>query len=574
MFKHRPSHIETKRSRVQQVIQFMLISTVSLLAACGSGGGGGGGVGAVALATGEFTKTVILDGANSFWLQPFDTTATGDRFQILYRASELSGSGKITSISFQRELDSVVASCPNVTIRMGHTSLTALTTTFASNVEQGKGSFELALDNSTVAIAAGLAGTYFDINLATPFNYNGVDNLVVEIDRSTACDVGISLDTTASSSPYAAVVWSATSGAATGSLRSYPPHIKFTFAGGDDAQVYSAGTTTNGPFHTTAPKIQSLYTAADIDGSGPITAIGFQMNATSLAGNYTYTVRMGHTSLAVLTHPTNFADNYNVDGVTTMANAATFSIPAGIPSGEWFWLPLPDGVFNYNGTDNLLVEVEVPVASATNSIRMTTMGTNIRLYSTAAGATGSLSVDAVGNHMKFRFNGGTMNILNGGGFNEVAYFNDINNGKAQYLLRATELGSSGNINSFACRTFSTHATASDYTNTVVTLAHITADVLSTTIATNVAGGTQVFSGTYTMPGSIVPGDYFVIPFSTPFVYDGTDNLVVSISSDTGDPVNCSLTSGYTDQKLSTTDYVNVSGSLTAFKPEVRLTLSK
>jgi hypothetical protein len=192
------------------------------------------------------------------------------------------------------------------------------------------------------------------------------------------------------------------------------------------------------------------------------------------------------------------------------------------------------------------------------------------------------TVDNLGGYdTYFRFNGGTMNILNGGSTGEAAYFDSSNNGRAQYLLLASELGTSGNITSFACRINNSNAVALNYTNTMVILAHTANKSLSTTFATNVAGGVTVFSNTYTMPGNILEGDYFKIPFSTPFAYNGRDNLVVSIQSNadaaglTG--VNCKLATDavrFADQRLATTNYANADGSLTNLKPNVSITYSK
>lgn len=77
--------------------------------------------------------------------------------------------------------------CPDVTIRMGQTSLTSLTTTFANNVEQGKGPLATVLQNKQVAIPALGVGDYIKLTLDTPFYFNGVDNLVVEFIRIGAC---------------------------------------------------------------------------------------------------------------------------------------------------------------------------------------------------------------------------------------------------------------------------------------------------------------------------------------------------------------------------------------------------
>ena len=116
---------------------------------------------------------------------------------------------------------------------------------------------------------------------------------------------------------------------------------------------------------------------------------------------------------------------------------------------------------------------------------------------------------------------------------------------------------------------------------MVILAHTANKSLSATFANNVAGGVTVFSGTYTMPGNILEGDYFKIPFSTPFAYNGRDNLVVSIQSNADAAgvigVNCKFATDatrFSDQRLSTTDYTDATGSLTNDKPNVSITYSK
>ena len=148
----------------------MVVFAFLVLASCGSDSNKGSVDGG--LATGGFTKTFdTADNGNNS--SPFNT---GDRkFQGLYLASEIDGSGYIDTIRFSRGTDIVGAdiTCPNVTIKMGHTSLTALTTNFLTNVEEGKGSLQTVLSDSTVTAPIGAAKTWIDIPLSTPFNYNG-----------------------------------------------------------------------------------------------------------------------------------------------------------------------------------------------------------------------------------------------------------------------------------------------------------------------------------------------------------------------------------------------------------------
>lgn len=581
------------------ILALLLIFSIAIVvSSCGGGGnsgsGGGGnssGSGGGGLATGTFTKTLGLDndGGNAY---PFHGSED-QKVQLLYTAAEINGSGNIRSLRFRRgsDLDTAQQTCPNTTIRLGHTSLTALTTTFGANVEQRKGSLATVLNNATVTISAGSIGDWFEIPLATTFNYNGVDNLVVEIERTTECSATVMTTyyAVASNRRAHSTAPDTNPGVAqhnqtTGSVDTFLNWIQFVFSGGDDTVMPTAGIVGSNsfPFNTNPSlgrKIQLLYPASAINGSGPITGIGMIVNATTSVQEYTMTVRMGHSTLTDLTATYN--NNFS-DTPVTVANGVVFKVPAGVPAGSTVWFPLA-GTFIYNGTSNLIVEIDVTNnSSATGNISWRTnfpIVNNARVYSNTGVVTGA--VDQVGYHIKFRFYGGTMDILNGGTSGEAAYFDSSNNGRAQYLLLASELGASGNITSFACRINNPNATALNYTNTMVILAHTANKSLSSTFASNLAGGVSVFSGTYTMPGNILEGDYFKIPFSTPFAYNGRDNLVVSIQSDadaagiTG--VNCKLATDavrFADQSLGTINYANAVGALSNYKPNVSITYSK
>ncbi|MHC4639736.1 MAG: hypothetical protein ACYTBV_19895, partial [Planctomycetota bacterium] len=243
-----------------------------------------------------FVKTVAPVTGDAF-NAPFDDVSN-DHEQNLFFASDINGSGYIKSLSFSyMNNESMSTNCPDVTIKMGHTSLSALTTTFANNVEQGRGSLATVFTGA-VTIPTGSAGDYFTISLDTPFHYNGVDNLVVEFIKSILCDNSVELATT--TAVYTDVtLWDSNEASATGSLWDNYPNVKFTFAGGDNYLDFSNGTLATGnsfPFNTNAStgrKVQLLYPASDIDGSGPITGIGFPVGATTTNQTYTVTIKLG-----------------------------------------------------------------------------------------------------------------------------------------------------------------------------------------------------------------------------------------------------------------------------------------
>ena len=322
------------------------------------------------------------------------------------------------------------------------TSLADLTTTFTENVEEGKGSFVTVLNDAAVSIPTGSAGNYFTINLATPFNYNGVDNLVVEIVRTSACTDAVGARASTAATPYTAGTYNPDqSSPATGSVSPYLADAVFNFAGGDNHQVLGGSTSNTYPFSANTPHVQHLYLASEINGSGPVTGLAYQMNTASNAATYTATIRLGHTTLATL--GTTFADNFDAGAPVVVANAITFSIPAGLNAGDWFWVPLPDITFTYNGTDNLIVEFDTTVASNGNNLRTTDFAGRRLFNNDNLALTGALTNSRVPN-IKFRFNGGTMDVITDGGAITSRVLNSISSGRMN-LYRASELGTAATI---------------------------------------------------------------------------------------------------------------------------------
>ncbi len=96
------------------------------------------------------------------------------REQYLITPQELAasggGAGNITSLSFNVAAVNACAALPTFTIRLGHTSLTALTTTFVTGLTQVYtiGSYQPVVGWNTHVFS-------------TPFNYNGTSSLVVEV---------------------------------------------------------------------------------------------------------------------------------------------------------------------------------------------------------------------------------------------------------------------------------------------------------------------------------------------------------------------------------------------------------
>lgn len=492
------------------------IAAVALMTACG--GGNGGGTVTTPLATGGFVK-YVGDSSTLVGIGLIDTGPT-TRWQHMYTPADVKGSGYIQSISLMAvDARASDITCPDLSIKMGHTSLAELTNTFADNVENGKGSLISVRTTGEVVFTAGEAGEMYTIALDEPFVYNGVDNLVVEFERVAACS-GSFTEGGTYVTPVSAT-WTRTDGSPTGSTGIFFTDLVFDFSGGVD-KLEKTGTSNNyWPFTNESAHTQNLYTAADINGSGPITGLAFQMNAPSTEQTFTVSVKLGHTTLTDLTGT--FADNSS--DLTAVAADINFTVPAGLVAGDWFWVPL-NGSFKYNGIDNLLVDIEVPVGTGNIDLRYTASANVVRV----AGNVGDVTTSDLGGteyHAKFRFNGGTMDVIDpsAGAGDSMPFNTNVSGSQLQYLYRATDLGTSGKITSVYLR-LKNDSVEGSYPEFSVNMGHTDLYELTATYADNMNDAKTVYSNTYTIPVGLKAGDWVEIPLSTPFTYNGTDNLVI------------------------------------------------
>ncbi|MBN1497303.1 MAG: hypothetical protein JXA07_11075 [Spirochaetes bacterium] len=497
----------------------------TLLALIGLAGGGS-----------QFTKTVALSATTDLIAGPFNEAAFR-HYQLLFQPADIAGSGVIRSLSFRYHDDNdQVIGCPHVTVKLGHTSETDLGdvgTSMALNINQGKGSAITVLNNKTVNIPRGAAGDYFEIPLDAEFNYNGVDNLVVDLLRTSACTGEVELITGTASTPYDGLAYNSVSAAPDNiqEIAQDVHHIKFKFAGGvnkvDFADTYSGN---SAPLSTTANfnKIQMLYNASSIAGSGMITGIGLQVSAVTSLQTYTYTMKLAHSTKIDL--EVTWANNFNADPAVTVANSVQITVPAGVPAGEFVWFPVPDGVFSYNGTDNLLIELTVEAASGGVSLA-THPTTNInRIYGNPASATASTS-NSYTHQINLRFAGGTMDVVSNAALSDSRFFPSGSANGIVSLFRATELGTSGKITSVAFRAASNTNTG-NYPSYMLIMGHTMAETLTSTA--DFIDQKIVYNKVYTIPNTFLAGDWIEIKLGNPFVYNGVDNLIIWSGSTAND----------------------------------------
>jgi hypothetical protein len=384
----------------------------------------------------------------------------------------------------------------------------------------------------TLVIPAGSAGDYFDIPLSTSFNYNGVDNLVLDITRSAACDAVAEIRFTPATVAFDNYAYSADSGNPNTAIIVDNGRFdaKFVFAGGDNS-IYTAVTSNNDVPFSSNPlfqRVQNLYASSDVDGSGPITGVGIKIGVTTTAQTYTVTVKLGHATVNTLA--SNYGANYSGSPVT-VANAVTLNVPAGVPAGSYLWLPVT-GSFNYNGTDNLLLELIVTSATGSTFYSFNNPGFgDDRLIFGPNDASAITAVSGVNQNAIFRFNGGTIDAgIGAGSFSGQVLENDGDGAEIQSLYQASELGTGGTIKSISLRMLG-NSNAATHSNYTIRIGHTTKTALNVadTYASNMNENSTVYSGVLDVPAGLLAGDWLTIPINS-FNYDPTKNLAIYFST--------------------------------------------
>ncbi len=542
-----------------KALAITLVTALLIFAAGGCGGGGsdsGGGPGGTPSET--FTKAV-LSTVEAPWGNIINTDSFR-HYQMLYKKADIAGSGSIRSLYFRYNGNVVTATtCSNFTIKLGHTSVENLNTNMTLNINQGKGSAVTVLNGATITIPAGTAGDYFEIPLTTHFNYNGIDNLVIDITRSAASSQAVNLGGGVGTTDYTGAAYTnqiASPDTATYTSE-YPLHVKLLFAGGDN-KVICADKTANSQMGI-APgytgRVQMLILASDIKGNGLITSMALNPDVETADADVTgMTVKIAHIPAGTTTLASNiFADNYSGVTPVTVTQGLSYQVPEGQPSNVW--IPFNTNSFNYDGTSNLLIDISCTVASGNYSVDYESLPAGITrvLYSTVspAATTGTLRDRAF--EPVFRFYGGTVNVVapDASGVGIFYPFHNTDDNMLQYLYSAAELGIKGSISKISLRLFSDNSAASGYSNFTVILGQSDDIILGDTVfSANLTGAQTVYNGSFTVSGGLVKGDWIDIPLSVPFACDSTKNLVVQFSGSHGTAINSIV------RELDDTRYLN------------------
>lgn len=103
--------------------------------------------------------------------------------------------------------------------------------------------------------------------------------------------------------------------------------------------------------------------------------------------------------------------------------------------------------------------------------------------------------------------------------------------RSQMLYTATEMTRGGVINEIAF--FCTQANTVGATPYEVRIGHTTQTTLTASTVANAEQGTILVASGTLQPSSFVPNDWVVIPLTTPFTYNGTENLKIVIRTNEG-----------------------------------------
>ena len=507
---------------LQKTVAVSLALTALLaITGCSSDDGGSGGTsgGESLLASGGFIKEIAKGGT-------IDLTAAIRtslyHSQHLILSESIGASGNIKSISFRSSRNTDENTCPNITVKLGETGLSELTDTFADNIENGKGTLKIIVDGE-LTIPAVSVDEFFTITLDEPVYYNGVDNLVLDVTLNEGCTelmgiraTGAAVNTVLTSSSLTSV---------TGSLIKYTQNIVFDFKGGVNTQLMEGPVMGDQTIFAEDGRAQVINMAEDINGSGPITGIAYQVAELTTASEQNITIRLGHTTLDEFESSNVLDENY-VGSAVTVSENVVLKIPAGLEVGEWFWIPLM-GHFNYNGTDNLIVDIQgLNVATTINKVQMFSSSSNTLTYSPdGVDSTGAFHYQ---HNIKFRFNGATMDVLTAENSSWSAPFSDSYDVRTQMLYGSYALGTGGEVTTVSFR-LKDDSLASEHQEATIVLGNTAITSLDDNLSKNIVDSKNVFSGTMQIPAGLKAGDWVDFPVSG-FTYDPTKNLVLEVTT--------------------------------------------
>jgi len=306
---------------------------------------------------GSGSSTTVGGSATS----PITQAYTGLRYQVIYTKAEIEAAGGVagTISQFGWRVSSNATGLTNYTISLGHTSNTTLSSIVTTGLTQ-------VYTTATFAPVNSGSGNYHMLTLSTPFDWNGTDNLIVNVcyTRSTTSTSGGQVYSYSGTNGAARYISGSTPCSLTGtgfSNFSTKPQIRMVLTEAPptgNVDIGSGSSSTAGGSATspitqgyTGLRYQVIYTKAEIEAAGgaagAISQFGWRV-ASNATGLTNYTISFGHTTLSTLSSTV-------TTGLTQVYTTTTYA-PVNSGSGNYHMLTLSTP-FNWNGTDNLIINV-------------------------------------------------------------------------------------------------------------------------------------------------------------------------------------------------------------------------
>lgn len=477
-FRFEISAIQATNHGVMQLSEFHFIATT------GDCGGGGGTV--------SETIQIGSSTSNSDYEFPVNMFYNYSLTQSIYSACEIGGAGTINSIQYQYAYSDSF-SLSNIQIYMAHVSRE----TFSSSSDMEPYS-NLSLVFSGTFSASGSG--WVNINLTNPFNYNGKDNLLICFYDQTSGYPGSSYKfyyTTTSgttsiryrSDTYCPTINPvAANGAGEGAF-SYRPNIKLNF----------------GSYYYVISQPCDITTC-----SGSIYDAGGPTGNYSNNESYTRTIYPGTSGMKTQLAFTEFhTESVTYDYLEIYDGTSTSATLIG----------------KYGGTNSPGV-VKASSSNSSGALTLHWVSDVSNVYSGFAAniscaypdfeVTASANPNAAGNVKFLTGDGGTTTD------SYLPCYSYYNYNLTQQIYTPAEIGNVGTINSIA---FYNGGSTKTLTEFDVYLVHTDKTAFSSANDwITVTANDRVYTGSFTMTS----GQWNVVNFSTPFVYDGVRNLALII----------------------------------------------
>ncbi|HPV14392.1 MAG TPA: M6 family metalloprotease domain-containing protein [Candidatus Cloacimonadota bacterium] len=515
--------------------------------------------------------------------------------QMVYTKAELNAAGVVGPVNITKIGFNITGlpgyAMPNFVIRMGHTSATNASSWISSGLTQ------VWRSSSYQPTATG----WNMYTLATPFLWNGTDNIVVDTAfglTSSWSSTG-TIQYTSLTNGYRYVRNDSadqTSVFSGGSTSSYRPNLKLVIqvsGGGGDLVVgngtSSTGTSEGCPINLWYKSLhgQAVYTKAELNAAGvvgPVNITQIGLNITGLPNQAmpNFVIRMAHTSA------TN-ASSWISSGLTQVWRSSSYQPTA--TGWNMYTLSTP---FLWNGTDNIVVDTAFGLISSysqTGTVQYTSVTSGYRFvrsdsadqtsvysggYTSSSRPNLKLAIQASGGGGEFVIGTGTSSTGTTTPSPINVYWKSLH---GQAIYTKAELNAAGVYGPISITKIGFNITglpANAMPNFVVRMGHTSATNVSSWVST---GLTQVWRNSSYRP-TVTGWNLFVL--STPFLWNGRDNIVVDTAfglmssySSSGTVQYTNMTSGYRFVRSDSADQTSVfSGGYTStYRPNIKLVLT-